>query len=170
MANREGVINNVSTISGIGVDTTLARSTDTVDGAVSNVTKIVMDNNVASKMVTGDRVTGNGIPASSTVTVIALNPDGDNVKEFSVSEAVSIIDGITLTFTPYALPIITSGGGTTGAGDWTIGTSQVLAQNTVLTVGGTSRVATITGNIEFVNVDDTSFILYFNVEKFLSAS
>ena len=170
VANREGVIDDISTISGIGVDTTLARSTDTVDGAVSNVTKIVMDNNVASKMVAGDRVTGNGIPTSSTVTVIALNPDGDNVKEFSVSEVVSIIDGVTLTFTPYALPIITSGGGETGAGDWTIGTSQVLAQNTVLTVGGTSRTATITGNIEFVNVDDTSFTLYFDVEKFLTAS
>ncbi len=171
VANREGVINNISTISGIGVDTTLARSTDTVDGtSFADVTKIVMDNNVASKMVVGDRVTGSGISINSTVTVAALDPDGDNVKEFSVSEAISVADGITLTFTPYALPIITSGGGASGAGDWTIGTSQVLPQNTVLTVGGTSRVATITGNIEFVNVDDTSFTLYFDVERFLSAS
>ena len=171
VANREGVINNISTISGIGVDTTLARSTDTVDGtSFADVTKIVMDNNVASKMVVGDRVTGSGISINSTVTVVALDPDGDNVKEFSVSEAISVADGITLTFTPYALPIITSGGGASGAGDWTIGTSQVLPQNTVLTVGGTSRVATITGNIEFVNVDDTSFTLYFDVEQFLSAS
>ena len=171
VANREGVINNISIISGIGVDTTLARSTDTVDGtSFADVTKIVMDNNVASKMVVGDRVTGSGISINSTVTVVALDPDGDNVKEFSVSEAISVADGITLTFTPYALPIITSGGGASGAGDWTIGTSQVLPQNTVLTVGGTSRVATITGNIEFVNVDDTSFTLYFDVEQFLSAS
>ena len=171
VANREGVINNISTISGIGVDATLARSTDTVDGtSFADVTKIVMDNNVASKMVVGDRVTGSGISINSTVTVAALNPDGDNVKEFSVSEAISVADGITLTFTPYALPIITSGGGASGAGDWTIGTSQVLPQNTVLTVGGTSRVATITGNIEFVNVDDTDFTLYFDIEKFLSAS
>jgi len=170
VANREGVINNISTISGIGIDTTLARSTDTVDGEVSNVTEIVMDNNVATKMVVGDRVEGNGIPTNSTVTVIALNPDGDNVKEFSVSEAVSILDEVTLTFTPYALPIITSGGGATGAGDWTIGTSQVLPQNTVLTVGGTSRTATITGNIEFVNVDDADFTLRFDVNKFLTAS
>ena len=171
VANREGVINNISTISGIGVDATLARSTDTVDGtSFADVTKIVMDNNVASKMVVGDRVTGSGISINSTVTVVALDPDGDNVKEFSVSEAISVADGITLTFTPYALPIITSGGGASGAGDWTIGTSQVLPQNTVLTVGGTSRVATITGNIEFVNVDDTDFTLYFDIEKFLSAS
>ena len=77
-----------------------ARNTDTVDGAVSSATKIVMDSNVASKMAVGDRVTGTGISSGSTVTVAALNPDGDNVKEFSVSEAVSISDGVTLTFTP----------------------------------------------------------------------
>jgi len=170
VANREGVINNISTISGIGIDTTLARSTDTVDGEVSNVTEIVMDNNVATKMVVGDRVEGDGIPTSSTVTVAALNPNKDNVKEFSVSEAVSILDEVTLTFTPYALPIITDGGGASGAGDWTIGTSQGLPQNTVLTVGGTSRTATITGNIEFVNVDDADFTLRFDVNKFLTAS
>jgi len=76
------------------------RSTDTVDGAVSSATKIVMDNNVASKMKVGDRVTGTGIAASSVITVVALNPDGDNVKEFSVSSAVSVSDGVTLTFTP----------------------------------------------------------------------
>jgi|10_taG_2_1085330.scaffolds.fasta_scaffold01573_7 hypothetical protein len=77
-----------------------ARNTDTVDGAVSSATKIVMDTNVADKMKVGDRITGTGVSSSSTVTVAALNPDGDNVKEFSVSEAVSISDGVTLTFTP----------------------------------------------------------------------
>jgi hypothetical protein len=171
VANREGVINNISTISGIGIDTTLARSTDTVNGtSFLDVTKIVMDTEVANKMVVGDRVTGRGIPTNSVVTVTALDPDGNDSNEFSVSEAISVADGTTLTFTPYALPIITSGGGQSGAGDWTIGTSQVLSQNTVLTVGGTSRTATITGDIEFVNVDDTSFTLYFDIEEFLSAS
>jgi len=171
VANREGAINNISTISGIGIDTTLARSTDTVNGtSFLDVTKIVMDTEVANKMVVGDRVTGSGISTNSIVTVTALNPDGNDTNEFSVSEAISVADGTTLTFIPYALPIITSGGGQSGAGDWTIGTSQVLSQNTVLTVGGTSRTATITGNIEFVNVDDTSFTLYFDIEEFLSAS
>lgn len=75
------------------------RSTDTVDGAVST-NKIVMDNNVASKMKVGDRVTGTGIATTAELTVLALNPDGDNVKEFSVSTAVEIDDGTTLSFTP----------------------------------------------------------------------
>jgi hypothetical protein len=57
-----------------------------------------------------------------------------------------------------------------GAGNWTASAAQTLEEGVTLTVGGTGKVATITGNIEFVNVDDTSFSLYFDVEKFLTAS
>ena len=71
--------------------------TDTLNGAVEG-TKLVMDANVATKMSVGDRVTGTGIPSGSVVTVVELNPDSDNVKEFSVSETVTISDGITLSF------------------------------------------------------------------------
>ena len=59
-----------------------------------------MDNNVAGKMAIGDQITGVPILDAKIVTVSALNPDGDNVKEFSMSEAVEIADGTTLTFTP----------------------------------------------------------------------
>ena len=72
-------------------------NTDTVDGAVSSGTKIVMDNNVADNMSVGDKVTG--LSDGDGVTVVALNPDGDNVKEFSVSAAVDAGDGATLSFT-----------------------------------------------------------------------
>ena len=34
----------------------------------------------------------------TTTTVAALNPDGDNVKEFSMSQAVQLVDGATLNF------------------------------------------------------------------------
>ena len=166
VADREGTVQNVSTISGIGVG---VNNTDTVDGAVAIATKIVMDNNVAGHMRVGDIVTGVGIPNSSTVTVAALNPDGDNVKEFSVSESVTIADGITLTFKPQSSPVITSSTAD-GAGSWTVDVAQTLESGAILTVGGTSRVATITGNIEFVNIDDTNFTLYFDVNKFLTAS
>jgi len=83
--------------------------TDTVDGAVSSGVKVVMDNNVATKMAVGDRITAtlSGVPHallnesnSTIVTVAALNPDGDNAKEFSMSQAVALSDGETLTFTP----------------------------------------------------------------------
>ena len=83
-------------------------NTDTVDGAVSSSNRIVMDTNVADKMKVGDRVTGTGISSSSVVTVVSLNPDGDNAKEAQLSEAVSISDGVTLSFSNrmnYSWPI-----------------------------------------------------------------
>ena len=84
----------------VGDKITAAVATDTVNGAVSSGVKVVMDNNVAGKMAIGDRITGTTFLTSNLVTVAALNPDGDNVKEFSMSEAVALGDGITLTFSP----------------------------------------------------------------------
>jgi len=73
-------------------------NTDTVDGAVTSGVKVVMDTNVADKMKVGDRITGNAALNAATVTVATLNPDGDNVKEFSMSEAIALADGLTLSF------------------------------------------------------------------------
>jgi len=73
-------------------------NTDTVDGAVTSGVKVVMDTNVADKMKVGDRITGNTALNAATVTVAALNPDGDNTKEFSMSEAIALADGLTLSF------------------------------------------------------------------------
>ena len=73
-------------------------NTDTVDGAVTSGVKVVMDTNVADKMKVGDRITGNAALNADTITVVALNPDGDNVKEFSMSRAVALADGLTLSF------------------------------------------------------------------------
>ena len=92
--------NNVANKMVVGDKITAPVTTDTVDGAVSSGIKVVMDNNVAGKMAIGDRITGDEISAIKVVTVAALNPDGDNVKEFSMSEAIALSDGVTLTFSP----------------------------------------------------------------------
>jgi hypothetical protein len=73
-------------------------TTDVVNGAVSAGVKVVMDNAVANKMAVGDRVTGNNTLNSSAITVAALNPDGDNANEFSLSSAVAIADDEILSF------------------------------------------------------------------------
>jgi len=73
-------------------------TTDTVNGAVSSGVKVVMDTVVANTMVVGDRVRGNTTLNESSVTVAALNPDGDNTSEFSLSSAVALDDGQTLSF------------------------------------------------------------------------
>jgi len=111
MINKQPTINDIAAyasrtmgdgveIKGENIWSGAARDTDTVDGAVSSAAKIVMDTNVADKMAVGDRVTGGDIASTAVVTVVALNPDGDNVKEFSVSENVDCDDGVTLTFKP----------------------------------------------------------------------
>ena len=89
---------DLSAVIAVGDKITSRTTTDTVDGAVSSSNRVVMDNNIATNTAVGDRVTGDGIPDSSLVTVAAINPDEDNVKEMQLSESVTISDGVTLTF------------------------------------------------------------------------
>ena len=70
---------------------------DTVDGAISGAAKVVMDNNVATKMAVGYFVDGVGVPYGTTVT--ALDPDGDNPKEFATSANVTVSNNKILYFT-----------------------------------------------------------------------
>lgn len=67
--------------------------TDTVNGSVSS-TDVVMDTAVASTMKVGDRVTGNTALNATTVTVASL----DSTYGFTLSETMTIADGITLSF------------------------------------------------------------------------
>ena len=91
----------------VGDKITASTTQDTVDGNVTSGVKVVMDNNVADKMAVGDRITmrtdgviAKAILENRIITVAALNPDEDNAKEFSMSEAVALGDGNTLEFTP----------------------------------------------------------------------
>jgi len=100
------VADAVADVMVVGDKITASTTTDTVDGAVSSGVKVVMDNNVDTKMAVGDRITANDDGDAShflnrtVVTVAELNPDSDNTKEFSMSEAVALSDGINLKFTP----------------------------------------------------------------------
>tara|TARA_R110001583_G_scaffold117798_2_gene268910 strand:- start:183 stop:2207 length:2025 start_codon:yes stop_codon:yes gene_type:complete len=103
--------NNVASKMVVGDRVTIATTalTDTVDGAITLSNRVVMDNNVVTKMAVGDRVTIRSVVADTIVradpifqtdivTVTALDPDGDNAKEFEVSAKVTIGDGSTLEF------------------------------------------------------------------------
>ncbi len=70
-------------------------TTDTVNGAVTSGTSVTMDTAVASTMQVGDRVTGNAALNAASVTVASI----DSTNVFSLSEAVAISDGVTLSFT-----------------------------------------------------------------------
>ena len=67
-------------------------------------------------------------------------------------------------------PLITSGGGATGTGDWTMDAVQTLENGITLTIENTGRVATITGNIEILKAGTADQTLRFDVNKLLSTS
>ena len=170
IADRIGISDRISTVNGIGINPTIS-GVDTVNGAISGASKIVMDTAVASTMKPGDVVTGDGIPATSTVTVKALNPDGDNTSEFSVSENVTIADGVILSFSNQVNPnplVVSGAGSVTGAGTIVLSAPQTLENGTILDFEGAGSVATITGNIKVNKMGNENVVLRFDLEKFLT--
>ena len=67
-------------------------------------------------------------------------------------------------------PLITSGGGADGEGDWVMDAVQTLESGVTLTVENTGRVATITGNIEIIKAGAADQTIRFDIEKMLSTS
>jgi len=67
-------------------------------------------------------------------------------------------------------PLITSGGGADGAGDWVMDAAQTLESGVTLTVENTGRLATITGNVEIIKAGTTAQTLRFDVDSLLSMS
>lgn len=102
---------------------------------------------------------------TSAVSASATIPVAD--REGTIQN-LSTVSGIGIN-PAVASPTVTSATAD-GAGNWTLSAAQTLEDGVTLTLGNTSRSATITGNIEFKNLDDTNFNLYIDVEKFLSAS
>ena len=142
--------NNVADKMVVGDKITAATSTSTVDGEVESSVNVTMDHGVTTKMSIGDQVTvGTGeasvafvaatgesinntlvkvtalrvggdanvfalseavvVPDGTALifsarcnrdltTVEALNPDTDNVKEFSMSQNTGLVDGVALSF------------------------------------------------------------------------
>jgi len=170
ITNRDGIIDAISTVEGIGINTTI-KGTDTVNGAVTSGIKVVVDANVANTMSVGDRITGNAALDRATVTVAALNPDGDNVKEFSMSEAIALGDNLALNFSNQKNigPKVVSGAGSVaGAGTIVLSAAQTLENGIELTFPGASTIATITGNIKVNKVGNENVTLQFDLEKLLT--
>ena len=170
ITNRDGIIDAISRVEGIGINT-IIKGTDTVNGAVTSGIKVVMDANVANTMSVGDRITGNADLNNATVTVAALNPDGDNVKEFSMSEAIALGDNLALNFSNQKNigPKVVSGAGSvTGAGTIVLSAAQTLENGIELTFPGASTVATITGNIKVNKVGNEDITLRFDLERLLT--
>jgi hypothetical protein len=98
--------------------------------------------------------------ATTTSTITVANREG-------VINNVSRVRGIGIN-PALQNPLITGGGGATGAGNWTADAVQTLESGITLTVENTGKIATITGNIEIIKAGTASQILRFDLEKFLS--
>jgi len=110
-------------------------------------------------------------PTTTTTEVSAGGSSADiavTSKE-GVINNVSRVSGIGIN-PALQNPLITAGGGATGTGDWTMDAVQTLENGITLTVENTSRIATITGNIEIVKAGNASQTLRFDVDKLLSTS
>lgn len=101
--------------------------------------------------------------AASTGTTIAV------ADREGVINNISRISGIGIDAS-VKNPLITAGGGTDGAGNWTVDSNQPLESGITLTVENTGRVITITGDIEFTKIGESDVTIYFNIEQFLGAS
>ena len=74
----------------------ITEQTDTVDGAVSSSTAVTLDTSyLTTGIQVGDYVFGTGVTYGTTVAAVNV---GSNVKDITLSAAMSISDGVTLTF------------------------------------------------------------------------
>lgn len=76
-----------------------ATSTSAVDGTVSSSNRIVLATR-KYPIVVGDLVTFSGVSDAVWLLLDKVDPDGDNVNEIEVNKAISVSDGVTVTFSP----------------------------------------------------------------------
>lgn len=109
-------------------------------------------------------------PTTTTTAAVAGSATIPVADREGAVPNVSTISGIGIDPTA-ADPFVTSAIAD-GAGNWTVGTStHIIESGATLTVNNTSRVLTITGEIEFSNVEinATAQTLHFDLSKFIKA-
>ena len=110
-------------------------------------------------------------PVTTTVND-ASNADGATAQTAivvasatGIRDDVSVMSGVNVTSTSVD-PLVTNISGTT----LTVSPAQYLQHGETLTFTGAGQTFTITGNLEFKNVDTVDFTLALDVEKFITAS
>ena len=108
-------------------------------------------------------------PTTTTTAAINCNATVGVASREGIINNVSRIGGIGVD-SSVQNPLITGGGSATGSGNLAVDAVQTLESGITLTVENTSRVATITGNIEIVKAGTADQTLRFDVNKLLSNS
>lgn len=187
-ADEETIIKNLAP----AVDTK-AKSPTIVDGLVTVQTGSIVFSKQQVLALAGDtlKIGGygdknilnvNGYNIVFTDLAITLTPPSTATTESTIGNAVvaiksreGIINNVSrvggLGINPTLQnPLITSGGGATGSGDITMDAVQQLENTAVLTIENTSRIATITGNMEVIKAGTSNATLRFDVNNLLSTS
>jgi len=121
------------------------------------------------------RFTDLKIELTTTTTTTTETSAGGSSADIAVASREGVINNISRVSgiginSKLRNPLITSGGGNTGAGDWTMDAAQKLENGSTLTIENTSRTATVTGNIEIIKAGPKSQRLRFDIEKLISTS
>ena len=101
-------------------------------------------------------------PTTTTTSAVSNSTSIPVADREGVINGVSTISGIGID-SSVANPTIASGGGADGAGTWVASAAQTLESGITLTVNGTSRNVTITGDIEVTNCGDSDFTIIMDI-------
>ena len=109
-------------------------------------------------------------PTTTTTAAVADSATIPVADREGAVPNVSTISGIGID--PTAVDPFVTSALADGAGNWTVGTdTHIIEKGATLTVNNTSRVLTITGEIEFSNVEinATTQTIYFDLARFIKA-
>ena len=108
-------------------------------------------------------------PTTTTTAVVSGSRTIPVADREGILNNVSRISGIGIDPSS-ADPVVTAGGKTDGAGNWTAAANQTLESGITLTIENTGRIVTITGDIEFSKIGEDDVTIFFDVEQFLLTS
>lgn len=107
-------------------------------------------------------------PTTTTTSTVSNSTTVPVADREGTIQNVSTISGIGIA-ADAVNPTVTSATAD-GAGSWTLSAAQTLESGTTLTVEGTGRTATITGDIEIIKCGDSNFNLIMHVPGFITGA
>ena len=137
--------------------------------------KIVADGPGDIKTLTGYEFKVTNLKAELTKISTTTTEATSSHATIAVAQKSGVINNISrlsgIGINPsLAGPLVTSGGNSSGAGDWVMDATQTLENGQTLTIDNTGRVITITGDIEFSQIGEDDLTLRFDIDQFLAYS
>ena len=146
-----------------------------VDALKGDDIKILADGSSSIKALTGYEFKVTNLkaeltkPTTTTTEATSAHATIAVADREGVINNVSRVSGIGID-SSVENPILTTGGGLDGAGDWIMSAVQTLESGVTLTLENTGRIITITGEIEFTKIGNDDVDIFFDIEQFLGTA